>query len=134
MTSQLNCPLKFWIETNQELTAIGDALVDAQIIDSYHFDYENVYEWLACRPTKSLHELNVSRKHNHRGTPDPKLGFMLISNNKSQPLKSEVEELAMLVHQSLNQTVFIGLIDYIKGDEFEYTTLETLDASSKLGG
>jgi hypothetical protein len=122
-------PLKFWIYTPLDLVAIAYGLAAAGVIEDFHCDSENVYDWCIAAPAgRADIELNLSRKHDDGATdPEEPLSFLVISRNDTCPPEGLVRELAARVNAALQTMVYIGTIEYLGEDDYCYTATKKLN-------
>ncbi len=69
-----------------DLISLGKALVPEASVDSFEWDYENVYEWMYVQISTLDYSLNVSRKHGQADIDDK-----LLENADPQELNGLVK-------------------------------------------
>ncbi len=132
---------KIWFYSTQSLIEIGEKFLDEKIITDCNYDYENVFEWFTAKSDDSEINYNVSRKHafwdeyeeeelgeEHSEKDNTKVQALnskepitfMVEYKKSEPSDEAVEQLATMIHKTLNVPVFIGEVNYISNNDFEY--------------
>ena len=130
MGELLRSDINFWIKTDMEHSEIGDRLQDSEITSAFEYDYENVYEWFEANLIDRNAKLNVSRAHHVGNIPsDEPLHFMLIGSSETTSAAELSEwtcDIARFVSKSLRQTIEIGKIEHVSGDDYVYHSSESI--------
>lgn len=122
---------KIWFYSEKHLKNIATEFNNEKLIGEYYHDYENVYEWIVGQSINSSFELNISRKHYYwsdyeegnieqqtKNLKEP-ITIMLMFDTK-EPSDSILEEIAKKVSLIMSCSVYLGTIDYLGGDDYEY--------------
>ncbi|MCI5055761.1 MAG: hypothetical protein MRY83_06610 [Flavobacteriales bacterium] len=87
--------LKLWFRSPKTLEKIGEKLTKSGVINSYHYDYENVSEWIAAKTKNADLELNFSRNHNEFTNFEAEWIAVLFMYNKTAPNKSHIHKIGL---------------------------------------
>lgn len=129
---------KIWFYSEKTLEDIADILLSKGIISSYEYDYENVYEWIEAQHTDNSFNINISRKHSynelyeeenqnqHNSNITEPVTLMLMYEN-TKPSDSKIEYIASKINTILNTQVYLGNINYMGGDNYEYVETKKID-------
>lgn len=118
-----------WFFSEEHLEDIGEKLVEKGIIQSFDYDYENVYEWMEAEATNVQAELNFSRQHafhedngleQQRKSNKENPVSVLFMYDDNEPSDEEVEQFASALSKVLENSCFLGKINYLGEDEYEY--------------
>lgn len=128
---------KLWFYSEKPLDKIAAILYDEKVIGKFHYDYENVFEWVEAQSVDLSFEINISRKHSYwngfeEGSIELKkenlkepISIMLLYD-VNEPADKFIEEMAHQIHFLMNCSVYLGTINYLKGDDFEYIKTEEI--------
>jgi hypothetical protein len=117
---------KVWFSSGLSFEILGDKLKSIGLIESYHHDYENVYEWLEAKTKNEDLDLNISRKHcDGEGIEFEPIHVMAMFS-ENEPVSSVIEEIAYKISKTFNCKVYLGFIENSHGDEYEYTAMSEI--------
>ncbi|WP_074405983.1 MULTISPECIES: hypothetical protein [Aquimarina] len=122
---------KLWFYSEKPLEDIATEFYNKKLIEEFQYDYENVFEWIEAHSIDLSYEFNISRKHSYwsdfkEGSVEQKkenlkepISIMLMYEN-IEPSDGLLEEIANQIHLTLNCSVYLGTINYLGGNDFEY--------------
>lgn len=111
-----------WFYSKDSLQHLAELLSGSGIINKYHYDCENVYEWVIAESGASDWEFNISRKHCDFDVNKFELEAISVTImfDEVEPGNELVERQAKRISRKLSCNVFLGAINYLGGDDFEY--------------
>ena len=122
---------KIWFYSEKKLEEISEKLLEKALVKSFEYDYENVYEWIEAQSDDLQIEFNFSRQHSYEREFEQnsieqikanleKPITVLFMYDGDEPSDEIVEEFASSLSQILQCSVFLGNINYLGGDNYEY--------------
>jgi len=117
---------KAWFTSDLPLKEIGEQLTKAEVISRSTYDYENVYEWVEGETNNKDLEFNISRKHcDGQGFEEERISVLAMYTSQ-EPDNQVIENIAKIISKEFKCRVFLGSINYIQDDEFEYKAINEI--------
>lgn len=128
---------KIWFYSEKSLEYLAEMFFEKGLIGKFEYDYENVYEWIEAQSTDRSVEFNISRKHSYledfekdsedqlKSNLEEPITLMLMYDNV-EPSDSEIETIAHQINLVLATKVYLGLVKYLEGDDYEYLRMKEI--------
>ncbi|AUP80275.1 hypothetical protein [Flavivirga eckloniae] len=128
---------KIWFYSERSLDDLAEIFFKKGLIGEFECDYENVYEWIEAKSTNSSVEFNISRKHSYlqdfeegsenqlKSNLEEPITLMLMYDD-TEPSDIEIETIANQINLILTTSVYLGMVNYLGGDDYEYLKIKEI--------